>query len=295
MNTTEFKYTANMSEKHSLSIQKFVRLLYKKNCSDNTVTHYRCHITRLAFFVNKSPNDLTIQDYDDYHNYVVFIKHFQGDYINQLISASYYFFKYIREIPFNIELYSRAKTSHRLHPYVDYSIFKKIWMNVIDKRVKVVMALCYDCGLRANEALHVKIDDIDLTNNHIKICDSKNNKSRYVHIGDIAKPILEKWLPTLNRNKSLFIIPGKSKDRPLYYSNIQALFENAVKATPGIDHSISFHTLRHAYVTMLYKKGVSTDIIQRLLGHSSIITTMNYVVQTPDFMTNLPSHLSHKR
>ena len=154
------------------------------------------------------------------------------------------------------------------------------------------MWLCYDAGLRCQEALNLKLDDLDFSNKTIRITNSKNNKSRLTHISPMIEKYLNEYLNKyrLDRNGSLFLFPGYNPSRPLYYSNVQLLFKRAVDKA-GLT-GVTLHTLRHAYVSMLFENGVAPETIQRILGHSSITTTTNYIVLTPSYLDSLPSHHS---
>lgn len=299
MDKNRYKYNRNVSTELPLELLNYSKMLYKKGCSDNTVTHYRCHINRLAEFNGVEPKDLTIDHFDEYISYVVFDMEYSSDYINQLISAAYLYYRKILKINFDKELYARRKKTNKIHHYLTYDQFVSIGMKLTDFRVKVIVWLCYDAGLRVQETLDLTLDCLDFKNKIIKIINSKNRKSRVVKMTDMIEKYLIKYLESYRKferrhenNKYLF--RGHDSKRPLYQSNIAQRFKTAVKAA-GLDGlGISLHTLRHAYATMLYERGVALDRIQKILGHSSITTTMNYIVQSPSFLADLPSHLSPK-
>ena len=74
MNKANFRFKRNISKELSPVIKKYTQLLYKKGLSDNTITHYRCHINRLATFCNVEPDKLTIKNFDKYIEYITFVK-----------------------------------------------------------------------------------------------------------------------------------------------------------------------------------------------------------------------------
>ena len=53
-------------------------------------------------------------------------------------------------------------------------------------------------------------------------------------------------------------------------------FKQAVRRT-GIDKPASLHTLRHSFATELLRQGVNIRVVQDLLGHESVETTMIYM------------------
>ena len=50
----------------------------------------------------------------------------------------------------------------------------------------------------------------------------------------------------------------------------------------GIQTNISFHTARHSFATLLLQQGIEVTVIQKLLGHSNLQTTMHYAVVTEE-------------
>lgn len=285
------RYSTNMSIHQNNTIKNYVDLLYKKGCSDNTVTHYRCHINRLAKYNNVLPEELSIEHFDNYISYLTFDVEYSSDYFNQLISAAYLFYTYIRKQPFNKELYCRRPKTAKIHHYLTYKEFVSIGKHVNDFRIKVIMWLCYDAGLRCQEALNLKLDDLDFKNNTIKIINSKNNKSRLAPMSDIIKKYLITYINSYRKQRdSIFLFPSFNPQRSIPYSNMQAKFKIAVDKA-GLT-GVTLHTLRHAYVSMLFENGVAPETIQRILGHSSITTTTNYIVLTPSYLDSLPSHHS---
>ncbi len=58
----------------------------------------------------------------------------------------------------------------------------------------------------------------------------------------------------------------------------------------GIQTNISFHTARHSFATLLLQQGIEVTVIQKLLGHSNLQTTMHYAAVTEEQILAALSH-----
>jgi integrase/recombinase XerD len=81
-------------------------------------------------------------------------------------------------------------------------------------------------------------------------------------------------------------------DKPLDPSVLNAACATAVVAT-GISKHATLHGLRHAFATHLIEQGVDISIVQALLGHSHLSTTIRYIRVTTRTIAAVKSPLEH--
>lgn len=127
-------------------------------------------------------------------------------------------------------------------------------------------------GMRLQEVVNLKIEDIDLERNRIFINHSKGGKSRVIAINRNLKPILEKYTRvflTTNLNH-FFLLPN---GMPLKHDR---LYRRITKLTKSIGLDGGCHQFRRGWVTANADKGVPIPYLQVLAGHSNIQTTMSY-------------------
>jgi len=132
-------------------------------------------------------------------------------------------------------------------------------------RNRALLELVYSAGLRAQEAVTLRLADVDFEQELVRV-DGKGGKERVVPLGEEAAYRLRRYLedgrPQLARGAvdTLFL---SARGRPLDTSTLRRLLPNP-------------HRLRHAFATHLLEGGADLRTIQELLGHSSLSTTQVY-------------------
>jgi site-specific recombinase XerD len=132
-------------------------------------------------------------------------------------------------------------------------------------RNRALFELVYSAGLRAQEAVDLRVGDVDFESEllHVK---GKGGKERAVPLGEEAsfrlRLYLERARPSLARGAEdhLFL---STRGKALDTSTLRRLLPNP-------------HKLRHAFATDLLEGGADLRTIQELLGHSSLSTTQIY-------------------
>jgi integrase/recombinase XerC/integrase/recombinase XerD len=132
-------------------------------------------------------------------------------------------------------------------------------------RNRALFELVYSAGLRAQEAVDLRLEDVDFEQEALLV-HGKGGKERAVPLGEEAAYHLRRYLeegrPALARGAidTLFL---STRGKPLETSTLRRLLPNP-------------HRLRHAFATHLLEGGADLRTIQELLGHSSLSTTQIY-------------------
>jgi site-specific recombinase XerD len=153
-------------------------------------------------------------------------------------------------------------------------------------RDQALLELVYSCGLRVQEVLDLRFQDLDLDARELRVT-GKRRKVRLVPIGEPAARAVAEYLregrPELVRAgtsapahgapvENLFV---SRNGRPLSPSDVRRRLEGRLRAVGGAT-GVSPHTLRHSYATHLLEGGADLRSIQELLGHASLGTTQVY-------------------
>lgn len=129
-------------------------------------------------------------------------------------------------------------------------------------------------GCRVDEALSLKVGEIDFENGSYIIAHSKTGEQRYLPIPPQLDARLEGLAATRGPNQTIFFNPRKP-DKKLDYSSADKTLKVRCKKT-GITKRVSCHMFRHSFCTELLKRDVAISKVQRLLGHRQINTTQIY-------------------
>ena len=146
------------------------------------------------------------------------------------------------------------------------------------QRNRAILETLYSCGLRVSELCNLKLSDLYLNENFIKV-EGKGSKQRLVPISPRAVKEINLYFPDRNQMKIkpgfedfLFISNfGKNISRIMVFHIIKELSERI-----GLKKTISPHTFRHSFATHLLEGGANLRAIQCMLGHESIGTTEIY-------------------
>jgi len=144
-------------------------------------------------------------------------------------------------------------------------------------RDKLIVDLFYTTGIRREELIGLKIQNVDLSNSTIKVL-GKRNKERIIPILPIVANQIERYLSERAQLQSIrdaayffLLLKGVKLNNSFVYRLINYYFSNVsekVKKSP--------HILRHTFATHLLNNGADINSVKELLGHSSLASTQVY-------------------
>ncbi len=269
--------------------QKMIRVMELKNLSDNTQRAYLADVTGIARFYNQSPDKLTKEKIEDY---LLYLKRDKGNAPNScysVLTGIRFFYKYVteKEIPVT---YSISRTRRKLPQVLTMEEIWKIICSTNNLKHRLILMTTYSGGLRANETINLKAENIDSKRMLIKV-KGKGDKERYTLLSKRLLPELQHYYKTFQPNIYLFPSSYKhKKHQALSYESVRCIYENARKKA-DVKNGAGIHTMRHSFATHLLEAGCDIRKIQVLMGHARLSTTMIYLHVSRTTLSKIPSPL----
>ena len=270
--------------------QAYLKL--EKGLADNSIEAYSRDIDKLCQYADIQPNRLnpeafTLNDLRQFINWVNELGMIPSSQA-RILSGIKAFYKYllVEDIIKNnpAELLESPKKIRKLPDTLSYQDINRL-IEAIDlskpdgPRNKAIIEVLYSCGLRVSELTELKLSNLYLEIEFIKVV-GKGNKERLVPIGGQAIKALKIWTEQVRvhtpikkgEDDMVFLNRRGSRISRVYiFMLIKQLAQLA-----GIKKSISPHTLRHSFATHLVEGGADLRAVQEMLGHESITTTEIY-------------------
>lgn len=163
----------------------------------------------------------------------------------------------------------------------------RIFESIRSVKYKAIITTAYAAGLRVSEVCGLRIADIDSQRMRIHVRAGKGKKDRYVMLGESLLALLRQYYKAA-RPQGEYLFPGQKPHRPLCTTSVIRVLRRVIRET-GLTKRVTMHTLRHCFATHLLEAGTDIRILQVLLGHSSISTTLRYTHITDRLFQKLVS------
>lgn len=279
--------THEKSEKIIIKYRQYLKL--EKSLSENTIQAYLTDLDKLLAFFTLENIDYTQATLEDLENFSAGL-HDIGIHPRsqaRILSGVRSFYRFLL-----LEDYIERDPSELLEsPQIGQHLPDVLTVEEIDsligsidrstkegQRNRAILETLYSCGLRVSELCNLKISDLYLNEQFIKV-EGKGSKQRLVPISPRAIDEIRNYF--IDRNQNL-IKPGyedyvfisrfgKNISRIMVFHIIKELADKI-----GLKKTISPHTFRHSFATHLLEGGANLRAIQCMLGHESIGTTEIY-------------------
>ena len=287
-----------------------------KHYSVRTEKSYVSWIKHYIFFHNKRhPVEMGKIEIEQFLTYLAVERHVSSTTQNQAFYAIMFLYKEVLGIDMKSQNIQALRAQERKHiPVVLTKDEVAAVLANLNGVYELIVSMMYGCGLRMQEALNLRLKDIDFGFDKVYIYNSKSlgdrtlplparlreqlnvqaEKVSRLHQKDIAEGYGSVYLPHAMERKYpkakydvkwqyLFPMRTLSKDPRSdavrrHHLHPQTVGRNIKLAAEkaGIAKRVTSHIFRHSYATHLLQNGIDLRSIQELLGHKSVETTMIY-------------------
>jgi integrase len=175
--------------------------------------------------------------------------------------------RYIARSPFDLTKFFLNESRERRKPHILTWEEQEKLLAVARPRIRVLVVLGVETGMRTGEMLHLKWADVDFLNGVIQLRQSKTASGiRSVPLSQTCKVELLRWRNLVGPEYSEWVFPNFSNRRHALQGGRKAWAATLKKA--GIPF-FPIYNLRHSFATRLTAAGVAAITVAQMLGHSS--------------------------
>lgn len=252
-----------------------------RNLSKKTIKMYKFYLMKYFEFIGKE--DISTLTIDDAVNYVVTLKNsgnFTPQSLNVIISTIRCFNEMILDINVSRARFPFIRCKQKdIETFTDEEV--QMLLNHADLRLKLMIFLGVDCGLRVSEVVNLKVSDIKSKENIILVRESKRGKTRKVKLSAQCLNLLRTYWLTYRPTDYFFPSPHKRKaGQPISQNHINYLFGNLLKKLNMDTNKFCFHSLRHTYASNMLEDECNIFLLKKMLGHASFASTARYIHHT---------------
>ena len=266
-------YSPHLQKSLSEFIEEVVQYA-KINKSSSTVMREERILKNFFKFVGDVPiQTIKSKIIEAYKKYLLQEKDFSKNGVNielRHLSAAFSIavkYDYIPSNPF--KKIQKVQTPKKKPIYLTKNQAQQLLDFTRDRSIYPYILISLSTGARISEVCKLKFKDIDFENRTLRL-HGKGSKERTVPIPKILYNYL-----TTNLDKSEFVVKGSRN--PVEITHQFRKYADKIQLS-----NFTFHNLRDTYASWLVQSGQSLKIIQELLGHESIQTTLIYAHLAPD-------------
>ena len=241
-----------------------------RNMSPATQRSYIHAVSKFSRYFGRSPDRLGLEDVRAFQVHLV-SNGISWAALNQTVCALRFFYGVTlgqADVPERIAYARKPKT---LPVVLSPDEVVRFLEAVPSLKTRTALTTAYAAGLRASEAVGLKLCDIDSGRMVMRVEHGKGGKDRYVMLSAQLLNIPRTYWRLARPQEWLF--PGR--DGPI---DVQVLYSacRSACAAAGLGKRVTVHTLRHSFATHLLENVTDIRIIQVPLCHSNLSSTARY-------------------
>lgn len=272
-------------------------LSLEKKYSPKTITAYKSDLNSFKSFNKNKFNQKKIKDvvYTQIRSWIISLVEngVSNSTINRKISSLNSYYKFLIKVgsinknPLIQHKALKTKSIIQL-PFSELEVSSVLNENNFKKsfdglRDYLILEMLYTTGIRRQELIDLKIENIDFFNRRVKVL-GKRNRERYIPLIESTTKLIKSYIEIRKNIKS-----SKSNSFLFLTSKGKKIYENLVYRVTkkyfsdySSKHKKSPHILRHSFATHLLNNGADLNSVKELLGHTSLAATQVYTNRSID-------------
>ena len=262
--------------------------------SENTKKDYQARIVKFLTYLNQNDDKVDTNVFYNYKNYLMSLDLEMATKNKYLVVAKVFIKELARQqliedITLNVKLFKigneHKKSGHRpieikkINSYLENRL-KSIENNNIDSKSKIsleihrlwaIFILACMNGLRQIEIARIDYNDIDFSNQSIKILGKGRQSKENVYLSQktihVLKTYIKNW--DICSGPLFFSTSNQNKGKRLSTRSLQRLYKKLILIS-GIETNATLHGLRHFYTTEMIKKNIPLNHVQKMTRHKSL-------------------------
>ncbi len=268
----------------------------------------------VAFHQGQKPSTMGPGHVKEYLRHLAMERQVASSTQNQALNAVVFLFKSVlKKEPGDFADFQRARRGLRLPVVASREEIKAV-IKGLSGRERFMGALLYGTGMRINELLRLRVQDVQFDHNRLMVRAGKGDKDRYVPFPATYREEMQVWLKgrrelyEADKARSMhevevpgalaqkypnapwewrwqYVFPaddfsedprsGHVRRHHVDEQHLQRAVREAVRAA-GLTIRFTPHCFRHSFATHLLEAGQDIRTVQALLGHTQVETTMIY-------------------
>jgi integrase/recombinase XerD len=263
--------------------------LLLKAYSPHTQSAYLRCARHFASHYMRSPEEMGEKEIRDFLLHLIRDRNASPATLHMYVNALKFLYNITLKRPEAVKEISHPKRPKTLPVILSPEEVLRVFAAIRSVKHKAIIATAYAAGLRISEVCGLRIADIDSQRMRIHVRSGKGKKDRYVMLGETLLALLRQYYQKA-RPQGEYLFPGYKPHRPICTTAVNQVLRKVVRQA-GLSKKVTMHTLRHCFATHLMEAGTDIRILQVLLGHSSIRTTLRYTHITDRLVQKLVSPL----
>lgn len=259
--------------------QQMIEAMQQRGFSERTHEAYLYAVTELARYYRRSPSQLGIVELQGFFRHLALERGLSGSSCRLYLNGIRFFYLHVLKWQaFDVPLVV-PKPEQRIPELLTRAEVARIVAVCANPKHRMLLMLCYGCGLRVSEVVAVRVRHIDSERKLLRVEQGKGAKDRLVTLSPGLLDALRTYWRRYRPGDWLFP-SAHAPDTPVSVTTAQKVFVNA-KRRSGVTKEGGIHSLRHAYATHQLESGLPVHQLQRLLGHGNLHSTMRYIHWMP--------------